>query len=123
MLAKTVFRCNNDTGSAVLEGLVDTGPVGGAWTQLNLTDVANDSEIGWGLGQNSISLDAFLLLDESAQPLDGVFLGNFHSATWAVKKITPDSGSDDTPYWRLRLLGADGDISADESLTFLKVTA
>jgi hypothetical protein len=130
-LAKTVFRCNDALGDGVLEAQVPSGVSGYSYQQVNITYLPWDAELGWGFGQYSIPVGAYSLFDEeTGDQLDGVFLGNSNYATWAVKWYPADAGSlDGNPYWGLRLLGANSNISATSELypeeypTFLQVTA
>lgn len=108
-----------------------SGVSGYSYKQVNITYLPWDAELGWGFGQYSIPVEAYSLFDqETGDQLDGVFLGNSNYATWAVKWYPADAGSlDGNPYWGLRLLGANSNISATSELypeeypTFLQVTA
>lgn len=98
---------------------------------MNITYLPWDAELWWEFGQYSIPVGAYYLFDEeTGDQLGGVFVGNSNYATWAVKWYPADAGSlDGNPYWGLRLLRANSNISATSELypeeysTFLHVTA
>ncbi|KAJ4289072.1 hypothetical protein N0V90_011414 [Kalmusia sp. IMI 367209] len=121
-IAKNPLECTGD----VLRAWVPTevtaagAPTNYQWTPLALSPYWNDGSLLWKVDGDEVKIYEHYVGEEK-QP--GVFLGGYdNSTTWGFKYYPASATSSDYGYFSMRLLPTDGQLSANETKGFVKIT-